>query len=82
MARQGQAFAIVDVPKDGKTVGEVVTAGNIVMKEVKKFNACFSILISNVVSILTIRKRQRKHSEEVLSELATWLSGTLTERSL
>lgn len=25
---------LVDVPKDGKTVGEIVTTGNIVMKEV------------------------------------------------
>ena len=50
MARQGHAFAtaqdarvvvpgsgdsIVDVPRDGKTVGEIVTRGNIVMKEVR-----------------------------------------------
>lgn len=26
---------LVDVPKDGKTVGEVVVRGNIVMKEVR-----------------------------------------------
>lgn len=25
---------LIDVPKDGKTVGEIVTRGNIVMKEV------------------------------------------------
>lgn len=49
MARQGHAFAtalevrvvfqgdgdeLVDVPADGKTIGEIVTRGNIVMKEV------------------------------------------------
>lgn len=49
MARQGHAFAtaldarvvyqdesgeLTDVPADGKTVGEVVMRGNIVMKEV------------------------------------------------
>ena len=49
MARQGQAFATADearivhtdsgeelrdVPADGKTVGEIVVRGNIVMKEV------------------------------------------------
>ena len=49
MARQGHAFATAqevrvvfqeagddlrDVPRDGKTVGEIVTRGNIVMKEV------------------------------------------------
>ncbi len=25
---------LIDVPKDGKTIGEIVTKGNIVMKEV------------------------------------------------
>lgn len=49
MARQGHAFAVAqevrvvyqdesdeltDVPSDGKTIGEIVTRGNIVMKEV------------------------------------------------
>ena len=49
MARQGHEFAtaqevrvvyqddsdeLTDVPADGKTVGEIVTRGNIVMKEV------------------------------------------------
>nr|GAT47859.1 amp-binding domain [Mycena chlorophos] len=48
MARQGHAFAtaqnvrvvkvegseLIDVPRDGKTIGEIVTRGNIVMKEV------------------------------------------------
>ena len=27
---------LVDVPKDGKTIGEIVTRGNIVMKEVRQ----------------------------------------------
>lgn len=50
MARQGYAFVtadearvikqtdgdeLVDVPNDGATVGEIVTRGNIVMKEVR-----------------------------------------------
>lgn len=50
MARQGHAFVtaqevrvvyqddrgeLTDVPADGKTVGEIVTRGNIVMKEVR-----------------------------------------------
>lgn len=50
MARQGHAFAtaqeirvvyqddldeLTDVPADGHTVGEIVTRGNIVMKEVR-----------------------------------------------
>jgi hypothetical protein len=28
--------ALVDVPKDGKSIGEVVTRGNIVMREVRQ----------------------------------------------
>lgn len=36
-AQEGKSVAendiLVDVPKDGKTVGEIVTRGNIVMKE-------------------------------------------------
>lgn len=31
-----------DVPKDGKTVGEIVTRGNIVMKEVSKSSAAMA----------------------------------------
>jgi hypothetical protein len=34
-----------DVPRDGKTVGEVVTRGNIVMKEVSRY---FKLLIGNM----------------------------------
>ena len=56
MARQGHAFAtaqevrvvyqdeadeLTDVPADGKTIGEVVTRGNIVMKEVGVFLIMF-----------------------------------------
>ena len=58
MARQGHAFAtslevrvvfqedgdeLRDVPRDGKTVGEIVTRGNIVMKEVGLGNASFEV---------------------------------------
>ncbi len=53
MARQGHAFVtaqevrvvyqddsdeLTDVPADGKTIGEIVTRGNIVMKEVCIFS--------------------------------------------
>lgn len=31
---------LVDVPRDGKTVGEIVTRGNIVMKEVWHLAFC------------------------------------------
>ena len=60
MARQGHAFVtaqevrvvyqgdgddLLDVPCDGKTIGEVVTRGNIVMKEVRsRFDHVFSQL--------------------------------------
>jgi acyl-CoA synthetase (AMP-forming)/AMP-acid ligase II len=30
----GSDESLIDVPKDGKSVGEIVTRGNIVMKEV------------------------------------------------
>jgi len=40
---------IRDVPKDGHTVGEILTRGNIVMKEV-----CFSAVRQKFVSILGI----------------------------
>jgi hypothetical protein len=33
-AEDGDVEELVDVPRDGKTVGEIVTRGNIVMKEV------------------------------------------------
>lgn len=31
---------LIDVPRDGKTLGEIVTKGNIVMKEVSGLHAC------------------------------------------
>lgn len=66
MARQGHAFATAqevrvvfqeagedlrDVPRDGKTVGEIVTRGNIVMKEVS-FNASGRALVVPANSFL------------------------------
>jgi hypothetical protein len=37
---------LVDVPRDGKTVGEIVTRGNIVMKEVS-VSFCQSCPVGN-----------------------------------
>lgn len=34
-----------DVPRDGKTLGEIVTRGNIVMKEVSEVITCLRRLI-------------------------------------
>ena len=35
---------LVDVPRDGKTLGEIVTRGNIVMKEVRHFARQYNFL--------------------------------------
>lgn len=63
-----------DVPKDGKTVGEVVTRGNIVMKEV------FQILIhlrftciSDDSTSMTPRRR-RQHLKETSFIPVIWQS--------
>jgi hypothetical protein len=43
---------LIDVPRDGKTLGEIVTKGNIVMKEVGIFFTVVSrclIVLGNVV---------------------------------
>lgn len=67
-ARQGHAFATADearvvyqgenqtelrdVPADGMTVGEIVTRGNIVMKEVSVCDHYFYIFQNDFVSVL------------------------------
>lgn len=96
MARQGHAFAtadevrvvlqtesdvLEDVPADGKTLGEIVTRGNIVMKEVRRFhmiptNKALELTLVNYHSTTMILKRHAKLSEGVVSELGTLLSCT------
>lgn len=94
MARQGQAFATADeariihtdsdedlrdVPADGKTVGEIVVRGNIVMKEVGWL--CESILSDDEsvhFSTSVILRLQRKRSREDTFGRVTWLCGTQT----
>lgn len=71
---------MVDVPRDGKTLGEIVTRGNIVMKEVRwtlRFAICYYARFTKHYSISVILKPQRKHSVAVYSDQATWLLCTL-----
>jgi hypothetical protein len=90
IARQGHAFAtadelrvvyesesdeLVDVPRDGKTLGEIVTRGNIVMKEVAFIHYTpVTLMIDLLISILTILKQQRRRLEGECSDLEIWQS--------
>ena len=69
----------VDVPKDGKTVGEVVMRGNIVMKEV-----CFCVFDGNLIpfslnisatttSTSAIRMQRARPSAGAVSTQEIWL---------
>lgn len=64
---------IKDVPKDGKTVGEIVTRGNIVMKEVR-FRCCRLAHADLMRSTSMILQPQKKRSRAVFSIQATWRS--------
>lgn len=63
---------LIDVPKDGKTVGEIVTRGNIVMKEVGGTirQVLDYIYIALFRSISEIQKPLARRSEEDTSTLA------------
>jgi hypothetical protein len=66
--------ALADVPRDGKTVGEIVTRGNITMKEVSNplcevLSICVHADAFN--SIFATRRRRRKRFVEVISAPAT-----------
>jgi hypothetical protein len=68
-----------DVPWDGKTVGEIVTRGNIVMKEVvMRFTLSIIILIQFYGSITATLRRQEKRSVEAISIRVILLSFILT----
>jgi len=70
-----------DVPRDGKTLGEIVTKGNIVMKEVSEpLGSRHLIHLDLENSIFVILRLLRRLSVGVLSDLAIWRSGTLTGR--
>ena len=77
LARQGFSFVtaqdtrvvhqlesddLIDVPRDGKTIGEVVVRGNIVMNEVS--NMSFQSIPCWTVS-LTVLQRSRRDQESV-----------------
>ena len=97
MARQGYTSALAhdvrviyqddsdeptDVPADGKTVGEIVTRGNIVMKEVSFQNNDFNIIHSFENKTLTfssfsesiseIRKQLKLHLVVAISGQEIW----------
>jgi len=100
MARQGYSYTtadgarvvyqtegddLKDVPRDGKTIGEVVVRGNLVMKEVSVSSGMpclFDFLTSFSVprSISQTRRRPRKLSRADTSIAVTWLSCTQTGR--
>lgn len=65
---------LVDVPKDGKTVGEIMTRGNIVMKEVSYgLNCGMGALVLILCSISAIQRLRKKLFEEGTSVLEIWL---------
>lgn len=98
MARQGHAFAtaqearvvyqdgndvLTDVPADGKTIGEVVTRGNIVMKEANNLTICALGSLTEILhSTSVIRMQRRKPSAVAILALVTWQSCTKMEASL
>lgn len=69
--------ALVDVPKDGKTLGEVVTRGNIVMKEVRLHDSkcVYSWKAHDQCYRSTLRTQRQpvKHLEVVTLTLETLL---------
>jgi hypothetical protein len=76
---------LIDVPRDGKTLGEVVTKGNIVMKEVGgTFLVVKMPIFSNFRkhSISVILKPQKRLFAVVLSGRETWQSGILMDQLL
>jgi hypothetical protein len=71
---------LVDVPRDGKTLGEIVTRGNIVMKEVCRGGQYIPrsrlTLIMNSISV--IPKPLKRHSGAAHSDRVTWPLCTRT----
>lgn len=57
-----------DVPRDGKTLGEIVTRGNIVMKEVSEV-ITYLWRLNILSSISVILKRQRRRFVVVVFEV-------------
>lgn len=97
MARQGYSYTtadgvrlvyqtegevLKDVPQDGKTVGEIVVRGNLVMREVgasQKLTPPFSLKFNisfGSCSILQTSRPPRRLSGAIISTVATWPSCT------
>ena len=58
----GSDVKLVDVPRDGKTVGEIVTRGNIVMKEVSWLRSPSAWHPDRPCSISAIQKLRGRRS--------------------
>lgn len=99
MARQGYSYItadgarvvhqtegedLKDVPRDGKTIGEVVVRGNLVMKEVngpQNLSLFFGRLTSlGSCSISRMRRPPKKPSRVDTSIVVIWLSCIPTDR--
>lgn len=91
MARQGYSYTtadgtrvvyttegedLKDVPRDGKTIGEIVVRGNLVMREVSTSQSLHLPFVCDnsfgSCSISRIRRPQRKLSRVVTFIAATW----------
>ena len=76
--REGEPFdaPLRDVPADGRTLGEVVVRGNIVMKEVRSFVSCrmaFAASQGASSSYLAAVLPRSRSNEECISRGIFWL---------
>ena len=72
-AKDGNDDMLVDVPKDGKSVGEIITRGNIVMTEVSKTISTRRVLGLMLCSTSGIQGLRGKPSVVVTSIVGIWL---------
>lgn len=71
-AKDGNDDMLVDVPKDGKSVGEIITRGNIVMKEVSKTKLTRTVLGTMLCSTSGTQRLRGKPSVVVTSIVEIW----------
>jgi len=71
-AKDGNDDMLVDVPKDGRSVGEIVTRGNIVMKEVSKTIPTRRMLGSILCSTSGIQRLRGNPSVAVTFIVGIW----------
>lgn len=62
MVHQSESDDLVDVPRDGKTIGEVVVRGNLVMDEVNNMS---SESIPHLTVSLVVLQRSRRDQESL-----------------